>query len=89
MKNSSGPAPYKGFRKLPPRYAGIVGPFFLSILMSCIVSLISTLRAFGPGPGFLHVWLGSWEVSWLIAFPALLLVLPLVRRLTSMVVQTS
>jgi hypothetical protein len=66
-----------------------VMPFFLSVLMTCIVSFISTLRGFGWGAGVIHVWLGSWAVSWLIGFPVLLLVLPLVRRLTSLVVATT
>lgn len=75
-----------GFRKLPARYASVVMPFFLSVLMTCIISLISTLRGVGWSAGVIHLWLGSWAISWLIGFPVLLLVLPLVRRLTSLVV---
>jgi hypothetical protein len=33
------------------------------------------------------MWLGSWGLSWLVAFPTLLLVLPLVRKATAAVVQ--
>jgi len=72
-----------GFVKLPPRYATIVMPFFLSIIMTCVVSLISTLRSAGLETGFLSLWLGSWALSWVVAFPTLLLVLPLVRRATA------
>lgn len=78
-----------GLRKLPARHAAVVMPFFLSILMTCIVSMISTLKGVGWGPHFPGVWLGSWGVSWLVAFPVLLLVLPVVRKLTAMVVQTA
>ncbi|MEQ6292178.1 DUF2798 domain-containing protein [Vogesella sp. GCM10023246] len=78
-----------GFRKLPAQHASIVMPFFLSILMTCIVSLISTLRGVGWHAGVPHIWLGAWGISWLIAFPVLLLVLPLVRRLTLLVVRTA
>ena len=78
-----------GFRKLPARYASVVMPFFLSVLMTCIMSLISTLRGVGWSTGVIHLWLGSWAISWLIGFPVLLLVLPLVRRLTSLVVVTA
>lgn len=44
------------FRKLPARYAGIVMPLLLSVLMTLVVSGISTLRILGParpscGPG--------------------------------------
>lgn len=77
-----------GLRKLPARYAGLVMPLFLSLFMTCIVSLVSTLRGIGLAEHFLSIWLSSWGLSWLIAFPTLLMVLPLVRRLTALVVET-
>lgn len=77
-----------GFAKLPARYATIVMPFFLSIIMTCVVSLISTLRSAGLDVGFLPLWLGSWALSWAVAFPTLLLVLPLVRRATAAFVRS-
>ncbi len=55
--------------------------FILSGLMSLLVSGISTLRAAGLGPGFLPLWGGSWLMAWLFAFPAVLLVSPLARRI--------
>lgn len=77
---------FLGFRKLPAKYAGIVMPLLLSIFMTCIVSMISTLHGTGPKPGFFHLWMGAWGISWLIAFPTLLLVLPLVRKATAALV---
>lgn len=85
MENLTPPTP--GFRKLPARYAAIVLPFFLSCIMTCLISAISTLRGVGFAPGVLHLWLGSWGVSWLIAFPTLMAVLPVVRRLTGKFVE--
>jgi hypothetical protein len=82
--SSSGPF---GLPKLPARYAAVVMPFFLSIVMTCIISLVSTLRGVGWVPGLLHLWLGSWAISWVIAFPTLLVMLPVVRKLTALVVQ--
>ena len=76
-----------GFAKLPARYAAVVMPFFLSVIMTFVVSFISTLRGAGLGYGFLPLWLGSWGLSWLVAFPTLLLVLPVVRRVTAAVVR--
>ena len=81
------PPPTLGFRKLPARYAAIVLPFFLSCIMTCLISGISTLRGAGFTPGVLQLWLGSWGVSWLIAFPTLMAVLPFVRRLTGKFVE--
>lgn len=76
-----------GLRKLPGRYAGIVMPLLLSIFMSGIVSFVSTLHGMGMTYGLLHTWLGAWGWSWMIAFPTVLLVLPLVRRLTRLLVE--
>lgn len=80
--------PAGAIRKLPPRYAAFVMPFILSCFMTCIVSLISTLRSLGWAEDLLSIWMGSWAISWLIAFPALLLILPVARRLTSWFVRS-
>jgi hypothetical protein len=76
-----------GLSLLHTRYSAVVMPFFLSIIMTCVISLVSTLRSAGLAPGFLPLWLGSWALSWVIAFPTLLLVLPVVRKLTFVFVQ--
>ena len=76
-----------GIPKLPARHASLVMPLLLSIFMTCIVSLISTLKGLGPQPQFVRVWLGAWAVSWIVAFPTLLLVLPVVRKQTAALVQ--
>lgn len=74
--------------KLPARFAAIVMPFLLSLMMTCLVSLISTARSVGVTPDLLRLWPGNWALSWLVAFPVTLLVLPLVRRMTSALVDT-
>jgi hypothetical protein len=75
-----------GLPKLPARYASLVMPFLLSILMTCVISAVSTLRSLGWSSGFVHVWLGTWGISWLFAFPTLLMALPVVRKLTGYLV---
>nr|WP_314366988.1 DUF2798 domain-containing protein [uncultured Acinetobacter sp.] len=75
------------FQKIPNRYASIVLPFFLSIIMTFIVSCISTLRSMGFEQFSSATWMSAWGISWLIAFPVLLLVLPVVRKLTILLVQ--
>ncbi len=79
---------FLGFRKLPARSAAWVMPLLLSIFMTCIVSLISTFRSIGADPHFLRLWLGAWLLSWVVAFPTLLLMLPLVRRATAAIVES-
>ena len=75
-------------RKLPARFSNIVMPLLLSLLMTFIVSAISTFQGLGLSSDFLPTWLASWGVSWLIAFPTLLALLPLVRRIVSVVCET-
>lgn len=81
------PRTFLGTPKLPTKYATVVMPFFLSILMSCIVSGISTFNGVGASAQFIELWLGAWLISWIVAFPTLLMVLPLVRKLTAAFVE--
>jgi hypothetical protein len=60
----------------------------LSIPMTFVVSAISTLKSLGPTPSFLVTWPTAWALSWLVAFPTLLVVLPLVRRIVTLVVKS-
>jgi Protein of unknown function (DUF2798) len=73
--------------KLPARYAAIVMPLVLSVLMTLVVSAISTFRSLGPTPAFLATWPSAWAISWLVAFPTLLAVLPLVRKIVALAVE--
>ena len=77
-----------GLPKLPPPYVRFVLPFFLSIIMTCVVSFISTLRSAGLSNGFWVLWLGSWGISWLVAYPTMVLVLPTVRRIAGAFVRS-
>jgi Protein of unknown function (DUF2798) len=68
---------------IPPKFAPILFGLILSGLMSLIVSGLSTFRALGPVEGFPGLWLGNWAVSWAIAFPTVLVVAPLTRRIVA------
>jgi energy-converting hydrogenase Eha subunit A len=74
-------------RKLPARYGALVMPLILSGMMTVIISGISTVNALGFTPVVLHDWPRAWLISWAVAFPTLLAVLPVVRRLTALVVE--
>ena len=73
--------------KLPARFQHIVFGFLLSGLMSFLVSGIATLKAVGVSGAFLMQWMSAWLPSWAVAFPAVLVVAPVVRRLTSKLVE--
>lgn len=85
MQNSK--SSYFNFKKIPHRYAAIVLPLLLSIIMTFIVSCISTFRSMGFESFPLYTWLSAWGISWLIAFPVLLFILPIVRKITMSLVQ--
>jgi hypothetical protein len=73
--------------KLPARYNSVAMPFVLSLMMSFIISGVSSLRALGFVDGFILKWMSAWGVSWLVAFPTVLVVLPLVRGIVAMFVE--
>jgi hypothetical protein len=68
---------------IPARFAPILFGLILSGLMSLMVSGLSTLRAVGLVEGFALLWLGNWAMSWAIAFPAVLVVAPITRRIVA------
>lgn len=86
MSSSSEFPRRSGFRKLPSRFNAVAFPFILSIAMCGIVSAVSTLKGLGMSPEFPSRWLSAWGISWLIAFPVLLIILPLVRRIVAVFV---
>ena len=77
---------FLGLPKLPARSAAWVMPLMLSIVMTFIVSMVSTVRSIGLSPEMPRIWLSAWGLSWVFAFPTLLVVLPLVRKATAAIV---
>ncbi|APC12864.1 MULTISPECIES: DUF2798 domain-containing protein [Providencia] len=67
--------------KLPRAFLHFLIPLFLSCAMSSIVSAISLMQAQGIGNLPVSIWFSSWMLSWSIAFPSVLLLLPLARKL--------
>lgn len=76
-------------RKFPARYAPFLLPLVISIFMSCMVSGVATFHTLGFAPGVFHSWMAAWGLSWVIAFPTLMLVLPVARRIVLMITEPS
>lgn len=70
-----------GWDMISARYEAMVFGLILSGLMSCLVSGISTVRATGLVDDVFGLWMQAWITSWLVAFPAVLVVAPLTRRI--------
>lgn len=75
------------FARLPARYAGLLMPMILSILMTFVVSGVATVKNLGFAPEFAPSWMSAWAVSWVIAFPTLLVALPITRRIVQTIVE--
>lgn len=68
---------------IPQRYAQVLFSLLLSGMMSAIVSGIVTVRTSPIDLTLPGIWFSSWLSSWLIAFPAVLVVAPITRRLVA------
>lgn len=75
--------------KFHPRMLHILVPFFLSMSMSCIVSCVSTLLNVGISGFVFSSWCTAWMLSWLVAFPSVLILLPIVRRFAKLFVRAA
>ncbi|MFT4701934.1 MAG: hypothetical protein ACI85V_003003 [bacterium] len=70
----------------PPSAAPILFGLILSGMMTSFVTCIATWRAISFGDGFVALWVGSWLTGWLVAFPMVLILAPLTRRLVAKLV---
>lgn len=67
--------------------------FLLSAFMVCLVTGIATFRAWGmpamiAAPiSFVNAWIGNYVSSWLVAFPCLLVVSPLVKGIVDRIIK--
>ena len=67
---------------IPKRFSPIVFAVLLTGLMTFVISGVATVINVGLPPDFISRWARAWLPNWAIACPVLLLVRPLVTRLT-------
>jgi len=67
-------------KKLPASFLRFTLPLGTSFFMTFLVSGFATWRALGVVPGMVDIWMVSWMLSWAIAFPTMLVMMPIVRR---------
>ena len=73
---------------IPSRAAPILFAFIVSGLMSCVVSGVSTFSAILEMANFFEAWMVAWGKSWAVAFPTILIVVPLARKLVTKITTT-
>lgn len=66
---------------MPARFAPVAFGFVLSCFMSFLVSGIATVRNGGLTEDFFGHWIAAWLPSWFIAFPIVLIVAPVARKI--------
>jgi Protein of unknown function (DUF2798) len=69
--------------KLPKQFAPILTGFLLSGLMTLIIAVVATFRNVGLTEDFVTKWLAAYVNGWVISFPTVLVVAPLVRKLVA------
>ncbi len=74
---------------IPSRYSPYVFSFFMSLLMSGVMSFCITLLNLGWVTDVVMLWLQAWSAAFVIAFPTIVLITPLVRRLVTLVIQNA
>ena len=74
-------------RKLAPKWGLIVMPLLMSGMMSAIICMVNLLRVFGWDAAVLQEWPSTWLMAWAVAFPSVLLVMPIAKRMTGKLVR--
>lgn len=69
------------------KYQRVVFSFFMALLMSGIMSFVISVFNVGLVSNIISIWLGAWSFAFVVAFPTILVVAPLVHKLVAMVLQ--
>ena len=62
------------------KHQKIVFAFFMALLMSCIMSLVISIFNVGLVSNIIHVWLRAWAFAFIVAFPTITVVAPIVHK---------
>ncbi len=68
---------------IPAKYTAIVFAFFMAMLMAFVMSAVLTLVNLGFVADFFSRWMKAFAVAWVCAFPAVMVMAPLARKLTA------
>jgi hypothetical protein len=74
---------------IDPKYSNYLFAALMALFMSCLMSLVITLFNMGLVENVAYVWLRAWAFAFVVAFPVITLVAPVVRRMVAMVTRQS
>lgn len=72
---------------IPGKYTAVVFAFFMSMLMAFVMSAVLTLLNLGFIPDFFGRWMRAFLVAWVFAFPAVMVLAPIARKIVMKLVQ--
>lgn len=72
---------------IPKKYTPYVFAFFMSSFMSCVMSFVINVVNVGFIDGIVFIWLKSWALAFVVAFPTVLLIAPIARKLVAVLVE--
>ncbi|MCC9625746.1 DUF2798 domain-containing protein [Thalassospira sp. MA62] len=72
---------------VPRRLEPVAFAFLLSGIQSLLISGIATAIAISDWSRFFELWRGAYVSSWAIAFPGVLVVAPMVKRILKRIVK--
>jgi len=74
---------------IPKRYTSYVFSFFMALLMSCLISFVISVFNVGLVEDIMFVWLKAWGFSFVVSFPVVIVVSPLVKKLVDLVIDNN
>ena len=69
------------------KYTSAAFSFFMALLMSCVMSMVITLTNLGVVEGLFVIWLKAWGSAFIVSFPTIVMISPLVKRLVALVIK--
>ena len=69
--------------KIPKKYSALLFAFLMSLLMASLMSGVLTLVFTGLSTQFFAHWGNGFVHAWPIAFPSILVIAPLVRKMVT------
>ena len=67
------------------KYQKTVFSFFMALLMSGIMSFVISVFNVGMVANIMTIWLQAWSFAFVVAFPTIIIVSPLVHKLVALV----
>ena len=69
------------------KYQKLVFAFFMALIMSCIMSFVISAFNVGLHSQIVQVLLKAWAFAFVVAFPTIMVVAPIVQKLVNLVIK--